>query len=160
MIDPKEIERLVELSEKATQREWDAREYEAALFRMCVSPMPDKAPPSYDGYTLPNTQFFCALVNLFRAHHAELAQAVQGQKEWDEVHHAVLMKYDQAKNALNQTVWRERAQFPDDPYCVLCGAGKKWSEEHGHQQGCVLHTSIDAKLREAAAPGSEAEKEK
>jgi hypothetical protein len=42
------------------------------------------------------------------------------------------------RQALEKLVWRDRAQFPDDPYCVLCGAGRKFAAEHGHQPTCLL----------------------
>ena len=40
--------------------------------------------------------------------------------------------------ALEQMVWRDRHEFPGDPYCVLCGAGKRWARTHGHQPKCAL----------------------
>jgi hypothetical protein len=42
------------------------------------------------------------------------------------------------REALDTTVWRHRDQFPDNPYCILCGAGKKWSSMHGHEPSCAL----------------------
>ena len=39
---------------------------------------------------------------------------------------------------LKKTVWIARPEFPGDPYCVLCGAGKKWADKHGHQKLCAI----------------------
>jgi len=41
-------------------------------------------------------------------------------------------------SALEETVWRDRPEFPGDPYCVLCGAGRKWARKWGHQPTCAL----------------------
>jgi hypothetical protein len=40
--------------------------------------------------------------------------------------------------ALDTAVWRNRDQFPNNPYCVICGAGWKWAEKHGHERSCPL----------------------
>ncbi len=42
------------------------------------------------------------------------------------------------REALDKMVWRERPEFPGDPYCQLCGAGYRWSRRHGHQDKCAL----------------------
>jgi hypothetical protein len=42
------------------------------------------------------------------------------------------------RDALQSLVWRFRAQFPNDPYCVFCGTGQSWANKHGHQPTCPL----------------------
>ena len=44
----------------------------------------------------------------------------------------------QLRQSLEVAVWRHRSDFPNDPYCFLCGAGKRWATEHGHEQNCAL----------------------
>lgn len=42
------------------------------------------------------------------------------------------------RSALQGRVWVYRSDFPDDPFCALCGAGRAWAEKHGHQGDCPL----------------------
>lgn len=45
---------------------------------------------------------------------------------------AILLK------ALQSAVWRDRAQFPGDPFCILCGASRKWAAQYGHKSTCAI----------------------
>jgi hypothetical protein len=48
--------------------------------------------------------------------------------------------------ALEEAVWRDRPEFPGDPYCVLCGAGRNWAKKYGHQRNCALAKETDDRL--------------
>jgi len=58
------------------------------------------------------------------------------------------------REALERVVWRERSNFPDNPYCVLCGVGQKWAAVHGHESNCALASPAPT---QAAKGGTHAE---
>lgn len=45
------------------------------------------------------------------------------------------------REALEQHIWRTRITSPSDPFCSICGAGWKWSRQHGHQESCALYVA-------------------
>ncbi len=44
----------------------------------------------------------------------------------------------QQHEALEKSLWRPRAQFPSNPYCALCGVGRNWAIDHGHEKDCLI----------------------
>ena len=71
-------------------------------------------------------------------HDTVLSEAADAITELHVALVAAKVKLAGAYEALEKTVWRQRTQFPDDPYCELCGAGQKWASEHGHEPECAL----------------------
>lgn len=74
------------------------------------------------------------------SHHTNPAEHSYGERRNAVFQHVSQLETDlaDARAALREVVWRDREQFPNDPYCVICGAGKAWAEKHGHQETCVL----------------------
>ena len=86
----------------------------------------------------------CARCGLSTSAHKAHSYAVAA---WNRrpVEDALLRRIDALEMALEERVWRPRKQFPDNPYCLLCGAGKKWAALHGHQAHCLLAARDRAK---------------
>lgn len=51
----------------------------------------------------------------------------------------------ECRRELDKTVWRDREQFPGDPYCELCGAAQSWAMRRGHEADCII-AKLDAVL--------------
>ena len=77
-----------------------------------------------------------ARVEIQSRHTALMGEA---DRRYDELLEQQSAQLSALRAALEKTVWRDRDQFPTDPYCVLCGAGQAWASKHGHQTGCALN---------------------
>lgn len=122
------LKQLAELDEKATQGKWEPHEYERALFRVCLQLDTGYPEPSYAGYTKPNSEFLCALVNAYRSGGRELMeregwQPIADAPMWVYGNDALIGQFVPSYGWKKVTIW-EPGWTRDD--CIARGATHWW----------------------------------